>query len=380
MNPRKIIIAADSFKGTLTSAQVGGITAEVARQHFSDCEVINIPIADGGEGSVDCFLSCLNGDKKMLTVKGPLMKDMESFYAVLDNKTAVIEMAACAGLPLMGDKKDPFNASTYGVGQLINAAVQRGVNEIILGLGGSATNDGGCGAAAACGVKFYKSDGSVFIPTGGTLKYIEKIEPNIFSAVKITAMCDIINPMHGESGAAYIFGPQKGASPKDVKILDEGLKHLDAVIARDLKKSVANVPGSGAAGAMGAGMLAFFNAELKAGIEVVLDTVGFDNLLEDADLVISGEGSFDNQSLGGKVVSGIAKRSKRRNVPLIVVAGGAQDLPGAYEIGVTAVFTINRLPESLKDSARKSSDNLRAEVDNIFRLIRAIKNHREIYP
>ncbi|MCL2421595.1 MAG: glycerate kinase [Defluviitaleaceae bacterium] len=373
MQPKKILIAPDSFKGTLSSAQICEIIAKAAHNRFPGCKIVSIPIADGGEGSVDSFLACAGGEKRWVTVKGPFMEDMKAFYAVLSNGCAVIEMAACAGLPLVGDNKNPFTASTYGVGQLILDAVNRGAKKIILGLGGSATNDGGCGAAAACGVQFIGVDGQNFIPTGGTLKDIQSIDlaslPANLSGIEITAMCDINNPMHGTQGAAYIFGPQKGANADDVIILDNGLKHLEEGIKQCIGKDVANIPGAGAAGAMGAGMLAFFNATLKMGIEVVLDTVGFDSLLDDADLVITGEGSFDHQSLGGKAVMGIARRAKEKSTPVIVISGGAEELDQAYDMGVTAVFTINRRPEDLSVSKGKSAENLRATVDNVFRLI-----------
>jgi len=374
MKPKKILIAPDSFKGTLSSGQICEIVDRAIHKHFPGCKAISIPIADGGEGSVDSFLSCIGGEKKWVTVKGPYMEDMKSFYALLNNGYAIIEMAACAGLPLVGDQKNPLTSTTYGVGQLILDAVNQGANKIILGLGGSATNDGGCGAAAACGARFFSSDGQEFVPTGGTLKHISKIDlTNLhIPGIEITAMCDINNPMYGTRGAAYVFGPQKGADKDDIILLDNGLRCLDAVIQSDLGQQVADIPGAGAAGAMGAGMIAFFNATLQMGIEVVLDAVGFDSLLDDADLVITGEGSFDHQSLGGKAVSGIASRAKKKSVPVIVVTGGAEVLPEAYDIGVTAVFTINRLPEDLAVSKNKSADNLKATVENIFRLIDVI--------
>jgi len=371
MQPKKILIAPDSFKGTLSSDQICEIISKSARDHFPDCKPISIPIADGGEGTVDSFLTCVGGKKRRLTVKGPFMEDVESFYGLLDNGYAVIEMAACAGLPLVEGRKDPLTSTTYGVGQLILDAINQDAKKIILGLGGSATNDGGCGAAAACGVKFYGANGQSFIPTGGTLADIRRIEAATLptSQIEIRAMCDINNPMYGSQGAAYIFGPQKGADADDIVLLDEGLRHLDMIIKRDLGQHVADIPGAGAAGAMGAGMMAFFSATLQMGIEVVLDTVNFDDLLDNADLVITGEGSFDHQSLGGKAISGIARRAKKKSVPVIVITGGAEELPEAYDIGVTAIFTINRLPVDLSVSKSKSADNLKATIDNVFRLL-----------
>lgn len=369
----KIVIAPDSFKGTLSSSQICEIIARAAHTRFPDCEVVQIPIADGGEGSVDSFIAGIGGEKKRVVVKNPFMEDMEAFYGLVDEETAVVEMAACAGLPLAGERKDPLITTTYGVGQLMIEAVQAGAKKIIVGLGGSATNDGGCGAAAACGVKFFNKEGRDFVPTGGTLCEIDKINISGYdkrlASVEIIAMCDINNPMYGETGAAYIFGPQKGAGEDVVVRLDDGLRHLAWMLKRDLGIDVAAQPGAGAAGAMGAGMIAFFRASLRMGIDVVLDTVHFDKTIRGANFIITGEGSFDRQSLGGKAVCGIAARAKKANIPVLVIAGRADDLPEAYETGINSVFTINRAPEDFSTAQYKSAENLYATADNLFRLI-----------
>ena len=299
------------------------------------------------------------------------MEDMDAYYGLAGN-TAIVEMAVCAGLPLVGENKNPFAATTYGVGQLIKDAAYRGAKNIIVGLGGSAANDGGCGAAAACGVKFYDSEKKSFIPTGGTLKDICDIDTAGFELelkdTEITVMSDITNPMYGENGAAYIFAPQKGASAADVIELDKGLRNLGGFMGDDIPF----MPGSGAAGGMGAGMVFFFGAKLRSGIETVLEITRFDELIKGADFIITGEGLFDSQSLGGKAVSGIAGRAKPKNIPVILIAGGAYNIPGAYEAGISAVFTINRLPEDFSVSKRKSEDNLRETANNIFNLIKII--------
>lgn len=377
---KKVVLIPDSFKGTLSSAQICQILGEKVTEHFPGCQVISIPVADGGEGSVDCFLTALGGEKVKVTVKNPYFEDMESFYGLIDQgNTAVIEMASCAGLPLVEDRKDPRKTTTYGVGQLILAAAARGVKKIIVGLGGSCTNDGGCGAASAVGVKFYNDKGESFVPTGGTTHQIAHIDMSgrdkVLDGVEIVTMCDIDNPMYGPTGAAHIFGPQKGADPDMVLFLDEGIKRLAEVMKEDLGQDIARTPGTGAAGAMGAGMVAFFGSRLQMGIETVLDTVHFADVISDADMVFTGEGKLDSQSLRGKVVIGVAKRAKLQKVPVTVIVGGAdRDVAAAYDMGVTAVFPINRLPEDFSISRHKSVENMTLTADNILRLIKASQN------
>lgn len=377
---KKAVLIPDSFKGTLSSEQICSIIKEKIKKHFPKCQIVSIPVADGGEGSVDCFLKALGGEKIYETVKNPYFEDMQSFYGVINNgETVVIEMASCAGLPLVEDRKNPSKTTTYGVGQLILTAAKSGCKRIIVGLGGSSTNDGGTGAAAAIGVKFYDKEGKEFIPVGETLKDIVKIDLSgrikDIDNIEIVTMCDIDNPMHGTSGAAYIFGPQKGADPDMVVELDKGLINLCEVIKKDIGVDLNHVPGGGAAGAMGAGMIAFFNSKLQMGIETVLDTVDFDDVISDADIIFTGEGKIDTQSLRGKVVIGVAKRAKNKNVPVTVIVGGADDdIDKSYEMGVTSIFTINRLPQDFQISRLKSKENMDTTVDNILRLIKSVKN------
>ncbi len=374
----KFILIPDSFKGTLSSEQICEIAKEKVEKHFPDAETACVPVADGGEGSVDAFLTALGGSKVSVTVKNPYFEDMESYYGVIhEGKTAVIEMASCAGLPLVEDRKNPKLTTTYGVGQLILAAAESGVEKIIVGLGGSSTNDGGCGAAAAVGIKFYDKDGKEFVPTGGTTADIAKIDVSgrakVLDQVEIVTMCDIDNPMYGPTGASYIFGPQKGADEAMVEELDAGIKNLSRVIAEATGEDISQVPGTGAAGAMGAGMIAFFGSRLQMGIQTVLDTVNFDEMIKNADYIITGEGKLDSQSLRGKVVIGIAERAKKQNKNVIAVVGGADDseIDKAYEMGVTAVFPINRLPQDFSISRHHSKENLGYTVDNILRLLAA---------
>lgn len=376
---KKVVLIPDSFKGTLSSAKVCEIIEKKIKEHFPSCEVVSIPVADGGEGSVDCFLSAVGGEKLSIKVKNPFFEDMKAFYGLIDNgKTAIIEMATCGGLPIVEDRKNPGKTTTYGVGQLILDAAERGVKKIIVGLGGSCTNDGGCGAAAAIGIKFFNTKGEEFIPTGGTLYEIDRIDMSakapVLNGVEIVTMCDIDNPMYGPNGAAHVFGPQKGADSEMVLLLDEGIKSLSEVIKKDLDKDLGEIPGTGAAGAMGAGMIAFFDSKLQMGIETVLDTVNFNSVICDADMIFTGEGKLDCQSLRGKVVIGVSKRARHAKVPVIVIAGGADlDIEEVYNFGVTSVFTINRLPEDFEISRLKSIDNLTFTVDNILRLIKKMK-------
>ncbi len=376
---KKIVLIPDSFKGTLSSKQICEIVSADITQQFPNCEIVSIPVADGGEGSVDCFLSALGGEKITAMVSGPHLEKMESYFGYLpESSTAVIEMASCAGLPLVENQKDPLGTTTYGVGELLLEAASHGVTIIILGLGGSCTTDGGCGAAAACGIKFYDEAGNSFIPTGETLSQIEHIDTSsldpAIKTVDIVAMCDIENPMYGPEGAAYIFAPQKGATENEVKLLDEGLIHLANVIKQDLRADVATIPGAGAAGAMGAGMVAFFGAQLQMGIETVLDTVHFSEIIKDADLVITGEGKLDSQSLRGKVVIGVAKRAQDAGIPVISLVGGVEsDISDAYKKGVTAIFPINRLPEDFSISKENSAENLAATAQDVLRLVKCIE-------
>ena len=377
---KKCIIISDSFKGSLSSSEICAIARERVEQFFPGCQVVGLPVADGGEGTVDCFLEACGGEKVMVNdVAGPLGEQVTAGYGRLPDGTAVIEMAAAAGLPMVGENKDPLKATTYGVGQLIRHAVEQGAKEIILGLGGSATNDCGCGCAAALGVRFRRANGEEFIPAGGTLDQVVGIDVSaarqLLEGVSITAMCDIDNPMFGPQGAAYVFGPQKGADEEMVERLDQNLRAVNRVIERELGVFATELPGSGAAGAFGAGVVAFLGGSLKSGIETVLDTVGFDRLLEGTDYVFTGEGRIDSQSLRGKVISGVAARAVRRDVPVIAVVGDVlDDAYGAYDIGVTAIFSINRLAIPFSEARHRSARDYVHTFDDVLRLLRTAES------
>ena len=376
---KKVVLIPDSFKGTMSSSEICSIMAEQIRRHNPDAEIVPIPVADGGEGTVDAFLTAMGGEKVSLSVKGPYGENLSGFYGLVDGgRTAIVEMAACAGLPLVGENRHAEKTTTYGVGQLITHAAESGCKKIIVGLGGSATNDGGTGAASALGIRFLDAEGKAFVPVGETLDRIASIDaselcPQLKNTELIT-MCDIDNPLCGPQGAAAVFGPQKGADAATVRLLDQNLAHLAEVAKKDLGKDVRELPGAGAAGGMGAGMVAFFGSKLQMGIETVLDTVGFDGLAEGADLVFSGEGRLDSQSLRGKVVVGVAGRAKRLSVPLIAVVGDIGDnIEPVYGMGVTAVFSINQIAADFSVSKTRSRSDLAKTMDNLMRFLTAIR-------
>lgn len=374
---KKILLIPDSFKGTMSSIEICEIMEQAIQKFFPETKVVGIPVADGGEGSVDAFLTAVGGRKVTHTVKDPYFNDIQAFYGILPDDTAVIEMAAAAGLPLVGDRLRAEKTTTYGVGQLIEHAAKAGCKKIIVGLGGSATNDGGTGAAAALGIRFTDRAGKRFIPVGETLCDISSIDTGGLCAalkgVEIITMCDIDNPLCGPNGAAAVFAPQKGADESMVKKLDANLAHLADVVKKDLGSDMADLPGSGAAGGMGGGMAAFFGSRLQMGIETVLDTVRFDSLIEGADLVFTGEGKIDSQSLRGKVVIGVARRAKKAAVPLIAVVGDiADNIEGAYEDGVSAIFSINRKAVPFSEAKLRSKSDLALTMDNLMRFIKVL--------
>lgn len=374
---KKCIVISDSFKGTLSTLEICAIAREVFPAHFPDCELVTLPVADGGEGTVECFLEALRAQPVSVTVSGPFGDPVKAVYA-RKGSLAVIEMASAAGLPLAGERRDPETATTYGVGQLIRHAVEQGCTDILLGLGGSATNDGGCGCAAALGTRFRDRDGNTFLPSGGTLVDLAHIDDGetrrLLAGVRVTAMCDVENPLFGANGAAWVFGPQKGADDAMAARLDDGLRVLDSVLRQDLGLELAALPGAGAAGGMGAGSVAFLGGTLRSGIEAVLDAVDFDRRLDGADLVITGEGRIDSQSVQGKVISGIARRTAPRGIPLVAIVGGiGSGAEAAYDLGLTAMFSINRAAESFAQSAPKSAENYRRTLSDLLRLIKAME-------
>lgn len=373
---QNFILIPDSFKGTLSAIEVCNIMKSSIKNLYKDANIISVPVADGGEGTVDAFLYALGGEKKSVWVSDAFNEQkILAHYAMLKDDIAIIEMATCAGLPLVKNRLEPDKTTTFGVGELIIDAVNSGAKKIILGLGGSATNDGGCGMAAALGVKFKDEQDQEFIPTGGTLSQIYKIDMNnIYSKIKdieFISMCDVDNPLCGKLGASAVFAPQKGADEDMVKSLDEGLAHLAKIIKRDLHIEVKDIKGAGAAGGLGAGSIAFLQSKLTKGIDVILDTINFDELVSKADIVFTGEGKFDSQSLHGKVVMGVANRSQKYKTPVIVVTGAiGENIQEAYNKGITAIFSINKEPMEFSKSALKSKENMILTMENILRLLK----------
>lgn len=318
----KILIAPDSFKGTLTANEVCDIIGQAFADTVKNAEITRLPAADGGEGLCACLKEIVGGETVETEVCGVFGERMTAEYLMLSDKTAVVEMAVCAGLPLAGENKNPEKATTFGVGEIIIHAIDNGAKKILLGLGGSATNDCGFGMASAIGYKFTDENGDSFIPTGETLCRVRNIiRPENPIRIPVTAACDVENPLYGKNGAAYVFAPQKGADEDMVVRLDNGLRHAADVIKNDLGISVSDKKGSGAAGGMGAGALAFLGAELKKGIDILLDAADFDKKASSSDLIITGEGRLDFQSVNGKVISGIAKRSANLGKSVIAICG-----------------------------------------------------------
>ena len=373
---QNFILVPDSFKGTLSAIEVCNIMKLSIKNLYKDANIISVPVADGGEGTVDAFLYALGGEKKSVWVSDAFNEQkILAHYAMLKDDIAVIEMADCAGLPLVKNRLEPDKTTTFGVGELIIDAINSGAKKIILGFGGSATNDGGCGMAAALGVKFKDEQDQEFIPTGGTLSQIYKIDMNnIYSKIKdveFISMCDVDNPLCGRLGASAVFAHQKGADEDMVRLLAEGLAHLAKIIKRDLHIEVKDIKGAGAAGGLGAGSIAFLQSKLTKGIDVILDTIKFDELVSKADIVFTGEGKFDSQSLHGKVVMGVANRSQKYKTPVIVVTGAiGENIQEAYNKGITAIFSINKEPMEFSKSALKSKENMILTMENILRLLK----------
>lgn len=335
-----VLIAPDSFKGTLSAAEVCEIIGNAFADAIKDVKITKLPVADGGEGLCACFENFAKGKRIKARVSGVFGEKITAEYYLLENNTAVIEMASCAGLPLAGENKNPEKATTFGVGELMLHAKENGARAILLGLGGSATNDCGIGMASALGWRFLDKNEKSIEPCGASLSETVKIiPPEKPFGLPVTAACDVENPLYGKSGAAYVFAPQKGADEAMVVRLDDGLKNVAEVIGNCTGKAVASISGAGAAGGMGAGALAFLDAKLKKGIDIILDESGFDILAADCDLVVTGEGRLDFQSADGKVISGVAKRANKLGKKVITVCGSRGD--GAeriLECGVSQMY------------------------------------------
>ena len=373
----KYVLIPDSFKGTLSSEDICRIASEEILRLEPEAEICAIPVADGGEGTVDAFLAAVGGTRAEVPCTGPCGQEVMGFYGLLPDGTAVVEMAAAAGLPLAGACRDPEKTTTYGVGQLMAHALSRGAKRLVLGLGGSATNDGGCGAAAALGAEFLDEEGRAFVPTGGTLTQIAHIRMEglreTLAGAEVTVMCDIDNPLCGPAGAAAVFGPQKGADAAMVARMDAGLRHLAETLEKDVGMEVLTLAGGGSAGGFGAGAAAFFGGQLRMGIDVVLDLTDFDRKCRGASLVITGEGHLDSQSLRGKTVVGVARRARALGVPAALVGGCETALDAVYAEGVSGVFPIHPALCTWPQAAARTEEDLRFTMGNLLRFMAALR-------
>lgn len=366
---KKVVIAPDSFKGTLSSAEVCSIVKAVLVKRYGEIEVVEIPIADGGEGMTDSFLYAFPGSEKIyMTAKSPLGRDIEVYYGIIEGDTAVIEMAAASGITIE-EKNDALKASTYGTGEIIKHALDRGIRKFVIGIGGSATTDGGIGCAGALGGRFLNKQGESVALCGEGLKYIDSIDlSSLDSRIKdseITVLCDVKNPLYGTNGAAYIYGPQKGADPDKVAFLDSGLFNLAEKSQQYLKKDFSQYEGAGAAGGLGFALVAFFGAELKRGIEAILDITHFEEKTQGADLVITGEGKMDEQSLMGKVPFGIASRSKGKKT-IAIVGLNMADMDKVKASGISEVIETNPLHLPFDEIRANAKEDLAKAAEKII--------------
>lgn len=373
----KFLFASDSFKGTLSSEQIITLLDAAAKNVFPDCETMGIPVADGGEGTIDAVISVLHGSIYEVDVHGPLMEEVVSRYGETGNGAAVIEMAAASGLPMVPvDKRDPRVTTTYGTGELIKTALDRGCRDITIAIGGSATNDGGMGAMRALGIRFLDENGEELSGCGNDLARVADIDiSGLHSAVKdarFTIMCDVNNPLTGSDGATYTFGKQKGGSPEILDELEQGMIHYAALIREKMGTDVDQIPGSGAAGGLGAAFCVFLKAEMKSGIETVLDLIHFDELLEGVDLVITGEGRIDWQSAFGKVPSGIGNRCRKKGIPAIAIVGGMGDKAEMiFDHGIDSIITTINGAMGLDEALERAEELYAGAAERAFRMVKA---------
>ncbi len=370
----KIVVAPNAFKGSMTAGRAAVAMAEGIRRVLADVQIDLVPVADGGDGLVAVALDALQGERCKLLVTGPRFDLVEAeFCHVPEQSFAAIEMALASGLALLPeDMRDPTRTTTLGTGELILAALDLGVKKIGVGIGGSATCDGGIGMATALGARFLDAAGRPVSPVGGALQDIAHIDlsgldPRI-GDIHIEAVCDVENSLLGEQGAARVYGPQKGADPGQVEQLESGLKNLARVIKADFDLDVYDLPGGGAAGGLGAGLHAFLGAVLRPGVDVVLDLVGLDKKLEGADLVLTGEGQVDFQTAFGKAPAGVAMRAKKQKIPCIVVAGSVgENLGDLHKQGVDAVFSLCSGPMSLQEAMQQAEFSITRVTEQVFR-------------
>ncbi len=374
----KIVIAPQSFKGSISALDAARAMEEGALRVVPDAETVLVPVADGGDGTLETLVEATGGDIRSATVTGPIGKPVSAEWGALgDGRTAVIEMARTSGLALLSpDERDPLRATTYGLGEVIREALDAGFRSFIVGLGGSATNDGGAGMAQALGVRLLDANGKDLPAGGAALADLRRIDMSGLDKraleARFSVACDVSNPLTGPEGASAVYGPQKGATPKMVEQLDAALRNFARVVERDIGVSVDAVPGSGAAGGLGGGMMAFLKGTLRAGVDIVLDQVGLDVKLEGADLVITGEGQIDFQTVYNKAPIGVARRAKQRGIPVIAIAGSlGKGFKDVHAEGIDAVVSILRAPMTLDEASARSGDLIADAVAQALRFMKA---------
>lgn len=371
----KLLFASDSFKGTLSSDQTIELLTKAAQEVFGSCETSGVPVADGGEGTTDAVVKARNGEIITVPVHGPLMEMEQGFYGRLSETEAILEMAAASGLPMVPEeKRNPLNTTTYGTGELLKAALDAGYTEIAIAIGGSATNDGGMGFAYALGIRFLDQDGNVLEGRGEDLEKVAHIDMSgLDPAVQkahFTVMCDVTNPLCGPDGATYTFGKQKGGTPEILDRLEKGMQNYRDVIIREFGVNPDEIQGSGAAGGLGTALKVFLHAEMKSGIETVLDLIDFDARLEGVDLVVTGEGRTDWQSCFGKVMQGVGDRSAKHQVPVAALCGGlGPDYEKIYAHGISSIMTTVDGPMPLKDALDNATELYYKGAIRMFRFI-----------
>ena len=373
----KLLFASDSFKGTLSSVKTICLLTKAAKEVFGECECIGIPVADGGEGTADAVIHVMKGEKIRIQVHGPLMETVEASYGKIDERRAILEMAEASGLPMVPEAfRDPRNTSTYGTGELLMDAMERGFTDISIAIGGSATNDGGMGCMRALGVRFLDCDGNELEGRGSDLIRLAHIDCSGMSKrihdTKFTVMCDVNNLLCGKDGATYTFGKQKGGTPDVLDELERGMQNYRDVIIREFQVDPDEIQGAGAAGGLGAALMVFLQATLKSGIVTVLDLIGFDDMLNNVTLVVTGEGRADWQSCFGKVMQGVGKRCRKYGIPVVALVGamgeGAEQL---YDFGITSMMTTVNSVMELEEALGRAEELYYCGAVRMFRIIKA---------
>ena len=372
----KLLFASDSFKGSLTSEKTVELLSRAAKEVFGECECSGVPVADGGEGTVEAVIAAEQGEQITLKVHGPLMKETESFYGIFDGDKAVIEMAAASGLPMVPEElRNPLNTTTFGTGELILDALKRGYRDISIAIGGSATNDGGMGCARALGVKFLDQYGNELEGFGRDLAKVAEIDISGLNErikdSKITVMCDVTNTLCGKDGATRTFGKQKGATPEILEELEKGMCIYRNVIRETFGIDCDGIPGTGAAGGLGAALMVFLGGEMKSGIETVLDLIRFDERLEGVDLVVTGEGRTDWQSCFGKVMQGVGMRAKAKGIPVLGLSGSlGKNAMDICDCGISSLMTTVNAPMPLSKALERAEELYYEGALRMFRFVR----------